>query len=104
MSYTQLTALLLAIAVVVAIVAACVVPYARRRTHLLAVLATAVALVVLTAVFDSLMIHAGLFAFAADKLSGIAVGLAPVEDLVYAVACALALPAVWVMLRRHRAE
>lgn len=102
MTYIQLAGLFLVASAVLAAVAFAALPHARRRAHLLAILATAVGLVALTAVFDSLMIKAGLFSFDGDKLTGLAVGLAPVEDLVYALACALALPAVWVLLRRRR--
>jgi len=102
MTYTLLVTLLLAVGAALAVAALVATPAARRRTHLLAVLATAVVMVALTAIFDSLMIKAGLFAFAEEKLSGFAVGLAPVEDLIYALACALALPALWVLLRRGR--
>lgn len=102
MNYTQLSALLVGIGAVLAAAAVLSLPRARRSAHLLAILATAVALALLTAVFDSIMIRAGLFTFAQDKISGLTVGLAPVEDVVYALACALALPAVWVLARRRR--
>jgi len=102
MTYPQLVGLLAAAALVVACVAFAALPKARRSAHLLAVLATGAALVVLTVVFDSLMIHARLFTFAADKMSGHAVWLAPAEDVAYAIACALGLPAVWVLARRRR--
>jgi lycopene cyclase domain-containing protein len=102
MNYPQLVALMVVVALLVAVFALRALPPARRSAHLVATLATSVALAFLAAVFDSLMIRAGLFTFAADKISGLAVGLAPIEDLIYAVACGLALPAVWVLVRRRR--
>ncbi|WP_194411254.1 lycopene cyclase domain-containing protein [Microbacterium cremeum] len=58
----------------------------------------AVALVVLTAVFDNVMIAAGLFDYPADRISGLRIGLAPVEDFAYAVCAAFFVPAVFTML------
>ena len=59
-------------------------------------------LVVLTAVFDSLMIAAGLFSYADEHLAGPAIGLAPIEDFAYPLAGALLLPALWTALRARR--
>lgn len=61
----------------------------------LAVATTALVLTVLTVVFDSLMISVDLFRFDESQLSGIRVWLAPIEDLAWPLAAALALPAVW---------
>lgn len=58
----------------------------------------AVVLLMLTAVFDNLMIAAGLFSYAEDVISGVRLGLAPVEDFAYPVAAAILLPALWVLL------
>jgi lycopene cyclase domain-containing protein len=55
-------------------------------------------LVILTAVFDNLMIAAGLFTYPSEHLSGLRVGLAPVEDFSYAVCAAFLVPAVFVLL------
>ena len=61
-----------------------------------------VALLVLTAVFDSVMIGAGLFTYDDAHLVGTRVGLAPIEDFAYPVAALILLPALWVGLRRRR--
>lgn len=61
----------------------------------------ALALIVLTAVFDSVMIGAGLFTYAETLISGIRVGLAPIEDFAYPLATVVALPALWAMLTRE---
>jgi lycopene cyclase domain-containing protein len=63
-----------------------------------AVLATGALLVVLTAVFDNLMIAVGLFRYPQSALVGPRVLLAPVEDFAWPVFAALALPALWEML------
>ncbi|MFT4285734.1 MAG: lycopene cyclase domain-containing protein [Protaetiibacter sp.] len=70
---------------------------ARRRGRPLPALpslATGAVLVVLTLVFDNLMIAVGLYGYPPGQLSGIRIGLAPLEDLSYPIAAALALPAI----------
>ena len=57
-----------------------------------------VGLVILTVIFDNLMIAAGLFFYANEHTLGIRLGLMPVEDLAYIVFTALALPALWELL------
>ena len=61
---------------------------------------TAVVLVVLTAVFDNLMIAAGLFTYPEHLISGIRVGLAPIEDFAYPLCAAFLVPAVFALLPR----
>lgn len=70
--------------------------------HLAAVGVTVAVLVVLTAVFDTLMIAADLFYYAPEMLVGIHIGLAPIEDFSYPLAGALLLPSVWFLLRSRR--
>lgn len=55
-------------------------------------------LVVLTAVFDSVMILADLYRYQEASLSGLRIGAAPVEDFAWPVAAALLLPSVWLLL------
>ena len=57
-------------------------------------------LLVLTAVFDSVMIAAGLFGYSDGTRLGPAIGLAPIEDFAYPVAAVLLVPAVWTLARR----
>lgn len=78
---------------------------ARRpgfRTRLRASLLTAVILVLLTVVFDNAMIAAGLFTYPDALISGIRIGLAPIEDLSYPLVAAIAVPAVAELLRTRR--
>lgn len=76
----------------------------RRHTggpSFAAVGATVLVLVVMTVVFDNLMIAAGLVDYADEHLMGLLVGRAPVEDLSYPIAGALLLPALWHLLGRN---
>jgi len=61
----------------------------------------AVVLVVLTAVFDNVMIAAGLFAYSDAHVSGLRIGAAPVEDFTYPLAAVILLPGLWNRVRRH---
>ncbi|WP_150461146.1 lycopene cyclase domain-containing protein [Nesterenkonia ebinurensis] len=70
-----------------------------------ALCAAALVLLVLTAVFDNLMIAAGLFTYADERISGLRLGLAPIEDFSYPVAAVVLLPALWTLFGRvHRRE
>ncbi|MDY0909322.1 lycopene cyclase domain-containing protein [Microbacterium sp. CFBP9034] len=75
-------------------------PHFGRRMAASAV--AALVLVLLTAVFDNVMIAAGLFTYPAEHLSGIRVGLAPIEDFSYAVCAAFLVPAVFSLLPAGR--
>ena len=65
---------------------------------------TTLALLVLTAVFDTVMIATGLFHYAPSQLAGVHIGLAPLEDFAYPLAGALLLPALWTALRARRSR
>jgi lycopene cyclase domain-containing protein len=74
--------------------------FARRmRASLLA----AVVLLALTAVFDNVMIALDLFTYPEQHLSGIRIGLAPIEDFSDPLCAAFGVPAVAALLpaRRH---
>ena len=60
------------------------------------------ALLILTAVFDTVMIGVRFFTYADPHLLGVRIGLAPIEDFAYPIAGALLLPAVWTLLRSRR--
>lgn len=98
MTYWLLNAVFLIPALAVGILAAAKVPGPRRKSALAAAGCAAVVVLVLTAVFDNIMIAAGLFSYAPDLISGLSVGLAPLEDFAYPVAAVLLLPALWMLL------
>jgi lycopene cyclase domain-containing protein len=100
MTYPAVALLFLAGAAAVA-AAAAVVRRPGRRWWLCTAAVTGV-LLVLTAVFDSLMIAADLFRFDESRLLGVHVLLAPLEDFAWPLASALALPALWELLGRRR--
>lgn len=55
------------------------------------------ALLILTAVFDNVMMAAGFFDYGPDQISGLRLGLMPWEDFLYPIAGALLLAGVWEM-------
>jgi lycopene cyclase domain-containing protein len=100
MSYLALGTLFLIPPVVIAVVAALVRRPLRAWWTTTAI--TALVLVALTVVFDSLMIAVDLFRFDDEALTG--VRLAPVEDLAWPLAAALLLPALWQLLGKDESE
>jgi lycopene cyclase domain-containing protein len=61
----------------------------------------AVVLVALTAVFDNVMILSGLFSYPEDHVSGLRIGVAPLEDFAYPVSAAFLVPALFALYRRR---
>ena len=99
MTYPLIVLPFLAITAVVALLTMRRPGFARRMT------ASAIAagiLVALTAVFDNLMIAAGLFTYPDSLISGARIGLAPIEDFAYPVAAAFLVPAVFTLLETSR--
>jgi lycopene cyclase domain-containing protein len=66
--------------------------------------ATIAVLLVLTVVFDSLMIAADLFRFDEASLVGLRLWQAPVEDLAWPLAAGLLLPSLWALLADEEAR
>jgi lycopene cyclase domain-containing protein len=65
---------------------------------------SAVVMMTLTAVFDNAIIGTGLVAYDSDLLSGVMVGLAPIEDFAYTAAALMLIPALWHLLERRGPE
>lgn len=58
-------------------------------------------LLLLTLVFDNLLIAAGIVAYNQSDLLGIHLGLAPIEDFAYTIAVAVYLPTIWEMFKHE---
>ncbi len=95
MTYWSLNAIFLTVVVALAIIA-------RRWLNWPALGISLAMLLVMTAVFDNIMIGIGLVAYNGSLISGAFIGVAPVEDFAYAVAAAVGLPSLWVLLGRRR--
>lgn len=96
MTYLLLNAVFLGMA---AVVAALALGLGRvSRLHLSAVAMALVVVLTLTAIFDNVMIAAGLFTYQPSLISGLRLGVAPIEDFAYPLAAVLLLPALWRLL------
>ncbi|TFC25024.1 lycopene cyclase domain-containing protein [Cryobacterium sp. MDB1-18-2] len=101
-----MTYLLLDLVFVVAAALGAVVAGLRRRPsrrRVAAIACAVLAVLVLSAIFDNVMIGVGLVAYDPAHTSGLRLGLAPVEDFAYPLATALLLPALWTLLPGRRA-
>ncbi|MDQ0646197.1 small toxic polypeptide LdrA/B/C/D [Microbacterium natoriense] len=95
-----MTYLLLAgVFLVLAVVLAAVFGRGVRRVSAGPLALGALVLLILTAVFDTVMIAAGLFTYADPLILGPRIGLAPIEDFAYPLAAVILLPALWTRLR-----
>ncbi|MDF2991753.1 MAG: lycopene cyclase [Microbacterium sp.] len=70
----------------------------RFRQRMTSSSLTALVLVGLTLVFDNLMIAVDLFSYPQQHLSGLRLGLAPLEDFAYPVCAGFLVPAVFTLL------
>ena len=94
MTYWALNAIFLGVVVVIALAAIAT----RRAPRWQAVLLAAGVLLVLTAVFDNVMIGVGLVGYNRALISGVFVGRAPLEDFAYSVAAVVLLPSLWTLV------
>ncbi len=94
MTYWALNAIFLGLVVLVTIVGL----ITRRTPNWRAVAITVAVVLVMTAIFDNIMISVGLIAYSPERISGAFIGVAPLEDFAYALAAAVGLPALWALL------
>ncbi|NPC97918.1 lycopene cyclase domain-containing protein [Nocardioides sp. zg-DK7169] len=88
------------VAVALAVLATAVVRRRPDRRWWAATGLTLLALMALTAVFDNLMIAVDLFGYVDDQISGLKIGLAPIEDFAWPLAAVAGLPALALLLDR----
>jgi lycopene cyclase domain-containing protein len=98
MSYWQLNAIFLAVVAIVAVIAV----IRTRHRRWLAIGITLGVLLVVTAIFDNVMIGIGLVGYDRQKISGAFIGIAPLEDFAYAIAAAVLLPSLWMLTEGRR--
>lgn len=76
----------------------------KASPRALAWLISAVVMMALTAIFDNAIIGSGLVAYDPELLSGVMVGVAPLEDFSYTLAALMMIPALWHLLERRSPE
>lgn len=59
------------------------------------------ALLILTAIFDTLIIAAGIVDYDVSKISGLYIGRAPVEDFAYSIVAAIIVPYIWIKVKHE---
>ncbi|MBY0176926.1 lycopene cyclase domain-containing protein [Curtobacterium herbarum] len=107
-TYALLAVPFLGAAVLVAVLAGVVSARRRRADHsgtrgrsaVLAGVVAGVALLVMTGVFNNVIVGLGIVAYDPALVLGARVGLFPVEDLAYSIGAVLLLPSCWVLLER----
>lgn len=62
------------------------------------------AMLLLTAVFDSIIIWAGIVGYDPQKILGLYVGFAPIEDFFYAILAVIIVPALWNLYEANKAK
>jgi len=96
---TYLTISLPFVAVAAAVLLAAALTGRLDRRRRLGLLLAAALLVVLTAVFDSVIIGLGIVDYTQANISGARIGLAPVEDFLYPLAGVALLGGLWTLVR-----
>ncbi len=86
-TYLILNTVVLAVVIIIATCSS----WRPSRTWLLSL----VLILVLTLLFDSLIIHFDIVDYHTDKILNIYFGNAPIEDFFYAIAAALLMPLLW---------
>ena len=94
LTYSALNAPFLGLALLVALAA-----LLARRAPLWRVLGlTLLGVLILTAVFDNVLVGTGVVGYDATRISGAFIGVAPLEDFSYAIAAVLLLPSLWKLI------
>lgn len=94
MTYWSLNAFFLAAVLIVAVVAI----LTRRAPRWRAVGLATIVVLIMTVVFDNVLVGLGIVGYTPDRISGVLIGVAPLEDFSYAVAALVLLPCLWTLL------
>jgi lycopene cyclase domain-containing protein len=93
-TYWALNAAFLGVVALVALAALA----SRRAPSWRAIGLAAIPLLVLTAIFDNILVGTGIVGYDPALISGVTVGVAPLEDFAYAIAALVLLPSLWALL------
>ena len=99
MTYWALNAIFLGVVAAVAVAAV----LSRRGPRWASVGLVLGVVLLMTAVFDNVMIGVGLVGYDEAKISGLFIGIAPLEDFAYAIAAVVLLPSLWCLIGGKRA-
>lgn len=79
-------------------------PAVGRRVAVLTSVIAGIALLVMTMVFDNVIVTLRIVAYDPSLISGAKIGAIPVEDLAYAMSAIVLLPSLWVLFDRTGAR
>ena len=74
----------------------------RSKLQLRALVLAAFVVLAMTAVFDNLIIWAGIVAYDQTLISGVKLALAPIEDFSYSLVGLILIPLVWELWERRK--
>jgi lycopene cyclase domain-containing protein len=63
---------------------------------------TLLVMVLVTLIFDNLIVALGIVDYDTDKISGVLLGLVPIEDFAYTVVSVLAVSSIWHLMTRKK--
>jgi lycopene cyclase domain-containing protein len=85
--------------VAVSLLALLLVPKNRWPAYLVGL----VPMLILTAIFDNAIVASGIVAYDPSKISGVMIGVVPIEDFAYTIAAVAIVPSVWsAMINRKK--
>jgi len=84
------------------VLALTVAHFLRGKTNIRIVLLTAVAVLIATAIGDNYIIGSGIVDYDANKIIGLKIWLAPVEDFAYALVAAFLVPVIWNLFEKRK--
>lgn len=93
MNYSDLNFFFLAFAAVLALIL-------NSKFQCLTKPLVALPMLILTAIFDNLIVLSGIVAYDETKLLGLKIGVVPVEDFAYTLVAVLLVPAIWKALKK----
>ena len=95
MNYLAMNAIFISIS----LLALLLVPKNRWPAYLVGL----VPMLLLTAIFDNLIVASGIVAYDPTKISGVMLGAVPIEDFAYTIAAVAIVPSVWsAMINRKK--
>lgn len=63
---------------------------------------TLLTMVLVTLIFDNVIVSLGIVDYDTDKISGLVLGLVPIEDFAYTIVSVLAVSSIWHLMTRKK--
>jgi len=92
----------LALNVVFMLIAFVILNVINRKSPWRAIGWTLLVMCLVTLIFDNVIVGLGIVDYDSSKISGLLLGLVPVEDFAYTVVSVLAVSSIWHMMTRNK--